>query len=60
MKQITIVLDETQIKKVDEIAKKFRQSRNFVIREAINTFLGLYFQSKSRREKAIEVDKTLL
>lgn len=54
MKQIAIVVDEQQIDKVDEIASVTNQSRNFVIREAINIYINQYLISKEQ-EKKLEV-----
>lgn len=51
MKQITIVLDEKQIKKIDEIASHFSQSRNFIIREAINIYINRFLQSFQEKNK---------
>ncbi len=60
MKQIAIILDEVQIEKIDEIADRFHQSRNFMIREALNSFINSYLQSKLEPEEKIEVDQAPL
>lgn len=58
MKQITTILDEELIKKIDEIASIINQSRNFVIREALIIYVNNYIRSK--KEEVNAMDKTSL
>jgi predicted transcriptional regulator len=56
MKQITILIDQELIRKIDEIACYFKQSRNFIIREAIITYINRYL-SENIKETLSGMDK---
>jgi len=44
--KISLYLNSTQLRLIDEIAKKLHQKRALILREAVNCYISLYLKSK--------------
>jgi predicted transcriptional regulator len=48
--KISVYLDPSQLKLINEIADRLKQKRALVLREAVNCYLTLYVRSKRSGE----------
>jgi len=49
--KISLYLDPSQLKLINEIASKLQQKRALILRESINYYLSLYRRSKKENLK---------
>jgi predicted transcriptional regulator len=47
--KISLYLDPTQLKFINEIANRLNQNRALILREAINVYISLYLESKKEK-----------
>lgn len=49
--KISLYLEPTQLRLINEVTKELRQKRAFILREAVNCYMALYARSKSELRK---------